>query len=456
MNGYLAVDIGASSGRHIFGWMENDKLFTEEVYRFQNEMKRENGALVWDMDALFEEVLNGIRACREQHKTPKTIAIDTWAVDYVLLDAQNHPILPVYAYRDARTKGVPQAVEKLISMDELYHRTGIQKQNFNTIYQLYCDQQAGRLENAAHFLMIPEYLSYRLTGICTKEYTNATTTNLVFADSCEWDEQTINTLSFPRRLFDPLKMPGTLIGSFTEEVKAAVGMDCNVVFCPSHDTASAVAACPLEENAIYLSSGTWSLIGVETKTCITNKEAQMHNYTNEGGIDLRYRFLKNIMGMWLFQNIKQNLHNEYSYDAMMQLAKSSQVVHYFDVNDPDLTAPEDMITIIREKLGDRSLPLADLLNCVYHSLAAAYGRAVDELEQITGRQFDRIHVIGGGSRDSYLNELVCRYTKRRVFSGPVEATAIGNLMSQIMADQTLSLAQARAVVSRSFDIKEVF
>ena len=233
-------------------------------------------------------------------------------------------------------------------------------------------------------------------------------------------------------------------------------MDCNVVFCPSHDTASAVAACPLEENAIYLSSGTWSLIGVETKTCITNKEAQMHNYTNEGGIDLRYRFLKNIMGMWLFQNIKQNLHNEYSYDALMQLAKSSRVVLYFDVNDPDLTAPEDMITVIREKLGDRSLPLADLLNCVYHSLAAAYGQAVNELEQITGRQFDRIHVIGGGSRDSYLNELVCRYTKKRVFSGPVEATAIGNLMSQIMVDQTLSLKQARAVVSRSFDIKEVF
>ncbi len=455
MDGDLAVDIGASSGRHIFGWMENGRLRIKEMYRFKNKMKHEGNALVWDVELLFEEVLNGIRACKEQNKIPKTLAIDTWAVDYVLLDEENHPILPVYAYRDMRTRGISETTEKHIPADELYHRTGIQKQNFNTIYQLYCDRCAGRLEKAAHFLMIPEYLSYRLTGKFAKEYTNATTTGLVSINSCEWNTQTIDALSLPRRLFDPLKMPGYSLGSFSNEVKSKVGMDCSVVFCPSHDTASAVASCPLEENALYLSSGTWSLIGTETAKCIVNKQAQMKNYTNEGGIDFRYRFLKNIMGMWLFQNIKQDLHDAYSYNALMRMAQSSHVIRYFDVNSSELTAPEDMISVIRKKLGEPDLPLSDLLNCVYHSLAAAYGQSVRELEEITGRKFDRIHIIGGGSQDSYLNQLVCRYTKKRVFAGPVEATAIGNLMSQIMTDCLLSLQQARDIVFRSFKIEEV-
>lgn len=297
MTYYLAIDIGASSGRHILGCVQNGKIELEEIYRFDNGIREENGRLVWDTAHLLREVKAGIARCKTLGKLPKTVAIDTWGVDYVLLDEAGNEILPAVSYRDSRTAAVQQQVHALLSPKTLYARTGIQHQFFNTIYQLFCDRQSGKLNGAAHVLMMPEYLSYRLTGVMKNEYTNATTTGLVNAQSKQWDSEILSTLGLPEKLFLPLSLPGTVVGGFKADVKAELGFDAAVLLAPSHDTASAVAACPLDDESVYLSSGTWSLIGTETLRPVLQNEAREANFTNEGGVEYRFRFLKNIMGM---------------------------------------------------------------------------------------------------------------------------------------------------------------
>lgn len=456
MDYYLAVDIGASSGRHILGYLEDGKLKLEEVYRFQNQMTEADGSLVWDIEGLTGEVLNGLRACRELGRIPKTVAIDTWGVDYVLLDESRREILPVYAYRDGRTQGIVKEVEDLLSAEELYARTGIQKQNFNTIYQLFCDRQSGRLERAKHFLMMPEYLAFRLTGKRKNEYTNATTTGLIHAESHDWDGEILGRLGIPQELFETPSLPGTAVGNFTPEVAKAVGFEAQVILCPTHDTASAVAACPLGERDVYLSSGTWSLIGMENREPVLTEESRAANFTNEGGIGYRFRFLKNIAGMWMFQNIRKNLGKRFSYDEMMEMAMKSSFRETIDVNAEEFSAPPDMIEAIRSYLGCPELPLGDVLNAVYHSLAKEYARSVRELEALTGKEARCIHIVGGGCVDVYLNKLTREYTGKPVFAGPKEATATGNILSQMMAEKAgFELENARELVRRSFEIKEI-
>ena len=357
MTYYLAIDIGASSGRHILGYIENGKLHLEEIHRFENYITNQNGTLVWDIEHLVSEVKKGIAKCKEIGKIPCTVAIDTWGVDYVLLDESKQEILPAVSYRDSRTNRVINKVESIISAEELYLKTGIQKQNFNTIYQLYADKLSGRLEDAKHFLMIPAYLSYKLTGIIKNEYTNATTTGMVNADTKQWDYEIIDKLSLPKHLFGTLDTPCTVIGNFTKEMQDYAGFDSTVIFAPSHDTASAVCACPIDDNSVYISSGTWSLIGVESLNPIVNEKSMAANFANEGGIDYRFRFLKNYMGMWLFQNVKKNLNNEFSYDDMMRLAMQSKRFEMIDTNAPDFLAPENMINAIRSYLKNESIPI---------------------------------------------------------------------------------------------------
>lgn len=448
MTYHLAVDIGASSGRHILGWIENGKLHTEEIYRFENNLLNKNGSLCWDIENLEHHVKAGIRECAKTGKIPETVAIDTWAVDYVLLDKNKRIISPVYCYRDSRTeKSIPE-VEKIISPERLYERTGIQKQTFNTVYQLYSDKMSGRLEKAEYFMMIPEYLSYCLTGIIKNEYTNASTTSMVNSETFTWDDEIISALRLKKELFGKLSMPCTEIGGFTIEMKEYAGFDAKVVFCPSHDTASAVAACPLDENTMYISSGTWSLIGTESKTPYKSPEAMKAGFTNEGGIEKNFRFLKNYMGMWLFQNIRRNLGKSISYDEMMNLAQQSGAYRYIDVNNAAFVAPENMLDAIKEYLNCPDMPLGEVINSVYHSLAKSYADAVRELEGITGKTVENIRIVGGGCKDSYLNALTAEYTKKPVSAGPVEATAIGNLISQVMyKNPEYSLKKARSLVS---------
>ena len=455
MTYYLAIDIGASSGRHILGYIDNGRLKLEEIHRFENYITNQNGTLVWDIEHLVSEVKKGIAKCKEIGKIPCTVAIDTWGVDYVLLDESKQEILPAVSYRDSRTNRVINKVESIISAEELYLKTGIQKQNFNTIYQLYADKLSGRLEDAKHFLMIPAYLSYKLTGIIKNEYTNATTTGMVNADTKQWDYEIIDKLSLPKHLFGTLDNPCNVIGNFTKEMQDYAGFDSTVIFAPSHDTASAVCACPIDDNSVYISSGTWSLIGVESLNPIVNEKSMAANFANEGGIDYRFRFLKNYMGMWLFQNVKKNLNNEFSYDDMMRLAMQSKRFEMIDTNAPDFLAPENMINAIRSYLKNESIPIEVVINSVYHSLAQSYKNAIDEIEKLAGKTIDNVFIVGGGSKDTYLNKLTAQYTGKKVVTGLSEATATGNLLSQIMYDKKISLAQARDIVKISFDIKEI-
>lgn len=452
---YLAIDIGASSGRHILGYVEKGKLSLEEIYRFDNNIKNQNGTLIWDIENLFAQVKAGIKKCKEIGKIPKTIAIDTWGVDYVLLDGSKNEILPVVSYRDSRTTEAAKEVNKIISQAELYSRTGIQKQDFNTIYQLYCDRKSGKLSNAKHFLMMPEYLSFKLTDEIRNEYTNATTTNLVNAESKQWDKYILDILGIPSEIFCSLSLPGTVVGGFTKSVRNEVGFDSVVILCTSHDTASAVAACPVDTESVYISSGTWSLFGTENMKPVLTEKALTANFTNEGGAEYRFRFLKNIMGMWLFQNIRRNIKKELTYDEMMSLAMTSTFTEKIDPNDNAFLAPENMIEAVRNYLCKPDLPLCDVLSSVYHSLAESYKKATEEIEDISGKQIKAIHIVGGGSKDKYLNKLTSEYTGKKVFTGLMEATATGNILSQIMSDKKINLTEARKIVKSTFDVKEV-
>ena len=437
------------------GHIENGKFCLEEIYRFDNSIKNENGTLVWDVEELFRQVKAGIVKCGELGKIPKTVAIDTWGVDYVLLDKNRKEILPAVSYRDSRTEESSKSLSEIISQSELYSRTGIQKQNFNTIYQLYADKESGKLNRAKHFLMIPEYLSFKLTGEMRNEYTEATTSNLVNAESKQWDKYILDRLGFPEDIFLPLSVPGTVVGSFTEKVKNEVGFESTVILAPSHDTASAVAACPIDDESVYISSGTWSLIGTENLFPVLSEKAQAANFANEGGIEYRFRFLKNIMGMWLLQNIRKNINKELSYDEMMNLAKESSFTEKIDPNDNSFLAPENMIEAVRSYLGKPDLPLCDVLSSIYHSLADSYRKAVEEIEDISGKELKAVHIVGGGSKDKYLNKLTAEYTGKKVFTGLMEATATGNLISQIMSDKKISLAEAREIIKSTFDVMEV-
>ncbi len=447
----LAIDMGASSGRHILGYIENDKLKLEEIYRFENGIVDIDGNLCWDVDHLFNEIKNGLKECKNRGITPDTVAIDTWGVDYVLLDKDKKEIMPVVAYRDSRTLGIPEEIDNIIPRKELYERTGIQATNYNSIYQLYCDKKSGKLDNAEYFLMMPEYFSFKLTGEIKNEYTLSTTGGLVNVNTFERDEEILAKLGIPQKIFTPLSLPGTVVGNLSEDIKAEVGFDTTVILCASHDTASAVAACSVGDNGIYISSGTWSLIGTENTYPVTQEKAMNSGFTNEGGIEHRYRFLENIMGMWLLQNIRKNLDKKYTYDEMMQMAMASDFIEYINPNAEDFLAPENMIEAIRNYLHKPELPIGDVLNSVYHSLAKAYDDAVNVVEEISNKKIDVINIVGGGCKDSYLNALTEKYTGKKVIAGPVEATAAGNIMVQLMyLDKSLDLTNARELIKNSF------
>lgn len=332
---FLAIDIGASSGRHIVGIEADGALQTDEVYRFPNGMQRENGHLIWDIEGIFQHVKAGLKAAFAKYPHIDSLSIDTWAVDYVLLK-DGAALLPCHAYRDERTQAVIDEVHQHMPFAELYRRTGIQFQPFNSIYQLYEDAKTGRLQQADDFLMVPEYLLYRLCGVKAREYTNATSTGLVSAATKEYDPEILRALSLPERLFPRLTQPGTVLGQLTPDVAREVGGQTRVVLCATHDTASAVEGIPMAENAPFLSSGTWSLLGAKIPAPITTPESMACNFTNEGGVGY-IRYLKNIMGLWIVQCIQKQL--GISFAEMVNLARTSHYEQIFNVNDPRFSAP---------------------------------------------------------------------------------------------------------------------
>ena len=460
-NYFLAIDIGASSGRHILGWLDNGKLNLKEIYRFKNGATNVNGKLIWDDKGLFSDIVSGLKKCKDDRTIPQSIGIDTWGVDYALLDENDNLLGEVFSYRDERTLSVIDEVFSIISEQELYQRTGIQKQVFNTIFQLYCDKKSGKLEKAKTFLMMPDYLHFLLTGVKRNEYTNASTTSMLNAKTRDWDYELIDKLGFNKDLFKPLSMPGTLVGKLKDEIAKEVGFDAEVYLPATHDTASAVMAVPSTDMPLYISSGTWSLFGVETPIEITTETARTSGFTNEGGYNKSVRFLKNIMGLWMIQCVKKEYNDKYSFVDFADLASEVKDFNSIvDVNDISFFAPTSMIDAIKDycKKTNQKVPntVGEVALCVYASLAHSYDLSVKQIQDIYNMEFNAINIVGGGCQNVLLNNLTAKYSGKKVIAGPVEATAIGNLLAQMLAKGEIdSLNQGKEIIKKSFDIKEI-
>ena len=467
MKYYLAIDIGASSGRHILGHLENGRMVTEEIWRFENNPIHRNGYDCWDLDSLWAGILDGLKACKAAGKIPETIGIDTWAVDFVLLDKEDKLIGEAVTYRDSRTEKMDKVFEKFIPFDLVYSRTGIQKQPFNTIYQLIAlkREHPEQLKEAEWLLMIPDYFNFKLSGVKQNEYTNATSTGMIYTITKAWDQGIVGALTFPWKLFRPLAMPGTVLGELNPEVQEMVGFNSTVILPATHDTASAFLAVPAkDDNAVYISSGTWSLLGVENDHAITTKESQKHNFTNEGGAWGRYRYLKNIMGLWMIQSVRRELNAAGGEWSFAQLAEEARKAEGFsavvDVNKECFLAPDSMIEAIKAECAatKQSIPatVGEIAQTIYSSLVLCYKEAIENLQTLTGKTYTSINIVGGGCQDSYLNERTAKATGLPVYAGPVEGTAIGNLLVQMIAAGELAdLQQGRETIRRSFEIKEI-
>lgn len=426
---YLAIDIGASSGRHIVGWTERGVIMTEEIYRFPNGVKERDGRLVWDIAELYEYVLRGIQEAFLRFPRIESLAIDTWGVDYVLMRGDQE-ILPCISYRDRRTESVIDEVHRLISFPQLYARTGIQFQPFNTIYQLYDDRKRGRLDGVTDFLMIPEYLGYKLTGVKMHEYTNATTTGLVNVETGEYDEQIISKLDLPSELFGKCYQPATVVGWLKPDIADRVGGQTKVVLCASHDTASAVEGIPMDANSPYISSGTWSLLGLKVPNAITDENSRNANYSNEGGVGY-IRYQKNIMGLWVVNRLRNELCPDKPFPRIVEEASRSSFHGCVNVNDPSFLSPESMKQAFFDLLAEKPQTESDYFRCAFYSLAQSYKSALEELRKNSGKDFKTLYIVGGGAKNALLNQLTEQVCQLKVKALPIEATAIGNIKIQI-------------------------
>jgi len=462
MDYYLAIDIGASSGRHILGSVENGKIKLEEIYRFENGISKIGNEYCWNIEQLFKDIKTGIKKCKEIGKIPKSIGIDTWAVDFVLLDQNDELLGNAVAYRDDRTEGMMEEAFKTIPQDMMYLYTGIQFQRFNTVYQLLSIKKNNPeiLDKAKTFLMIPDYLNFLLTGKKVNEYTNASSTQLVNSFERTWDTKILDELGINKNMFQEIKLPKTNLGNLRDELVEEFGFDMEVILPATHDTGSAfISSVCNDSDSIYLSSGTWSLIGVENRFPICVPQAMEYNFTNEGGIDYRYRFLKNIMGLWVIQEVRRNLDNKYSFVELVDLArKYIDFPSIVDVDDDRFLKPENMIEEIKLYCVEtnQKVPqeVGEIAQCVFNSLAHCYKKAVSNLEEVFEKEFKRINIFGGGCQNNLLNELVAKVTGKEVLAGPVEATAIGNIVAQLISKNVFKdLGEARQAIKESFDIK---
>ena len=420
---YLAVDIGASSGRHILGSVENGRMQLEEVYRFENGMHEKDGHLCWNVDYLFAEIKNGMKRCAQLGKVPESMGIDTWGVDFALVDAHGTQLGDSVGYRDHRTDGIRGKLDPIIGQEELYGRTGIQFQPYNTLNQLLAlkEESPKLLAMADAMLMTPDYFNYRLTGVKKQEYTIASTSQLLDLASGDWDRALIERLGLPDGMFLPVEMPGTLLGALLPEIEAEVGFSCKVVLIASHDTASAVMAVPsLSDKALYISSGTWSLMGCESSESANGSDSMEAGFTNEGGYGGRYRYLKNIMGLWMIQSVRKEIAPNRSFGEICEAASREKITSLVDCNDECFLSPESMVVAVQEYCRNTKqqvpVTLPELASVIYNSLAVCYAKTKTQIERLTGLQFDRIYIIGGGSQAKYLNELTAKYAKCEVQS----------------------------------------
>ena len=431
-NYYLAIDLGASGGRHIVGYLENGEIILEEVYRFKTLMEDSPDGLVWDHKRIFNEIKFGIKKAFKQYPNITSLAIDTWGVDYVLMNGEEE-IPPFYAYRNKRNVLASEKVNSLIPFPELYKLTGVQFASFNTIYQLYADKMDGRLDKATDYLMVPSYFTYKLTGKKVHEYTDESTGSLLNPFTKEYNNSLLEKLGLPKHLFNKMSLPGDYVGELLPEIQKEVGGNCKVILCASHDTASAFEAVDIDDDTVIISSGTWSLLGIKTPHPIISDKTLGANYTNEGGVGY-IRFLKNIMGMWINNSARLEMGLQQTYiDSNIDTVDYKET---FDVNDSSLLAPSSMKDAVL-KLLEKNPPKNDLefFASIYHSMAISYRNAIKELEGIVGKEYKKIMIVGGGAKNKFLNRLVEEITNKKVIAMPIEATALGNIKIQMKASK---------------------
>lgn len=460
---YLAIDLGAESGRAILGRFNGSALTIEEIHRFPNQPVEYGGSFHWDIARLWWEIQRALQQVRERELDG--VAVDTWGVDYALLGENGRLLENPYHYRDNRTTGMMDAVFRQVPADEIYAATGIQFMPINTLYQLYAAKlNTPRLLAAANRLVtIPDLFHYWLSGNAVCEFTNASTTQMVDPRTRTWATSLLERLQLPSHLPGPLVEPGTTIGTISPRVASTLSRT-PVIAPASHDTGSAVAAVSARDNTAFLSSGTWSLLGIELEGPLITPEAQRLNFTNEGGVCGTTRLLKNVMGLWLLQGCRKSWSTAGlipEYRAMARLAiREPAFQHIFNPDDERFLRPDDMLSAIDSYCldTDQQKPsnVGGYVRAVLESLALKYRRVVRELESLTGRRIEQIRIIGGGSQNDLLNQFTADATGKRVLSGPVEATALGNIAMQMLATGAIaSLAEGRRVVNASF-LTDVF
>lgn len=460
----LAFDFGASSGRAILGCFENGKLITEEIHRFSNDPVEIRGTLYWDILRLFHEIKQGILKCgNSRHQDIASVGIDTWGVDFGLLDKNGDLLGNPYHYRDSRTDGIMEEVFKIIPEEELYNRTGIQFMKLNTIFQLYSmkHHNSPLLREAKTLLLTPDLLNYFLTGKMTSEYSIASTTQMLDPHTGKWTYDVLERLDLPKDILTEIVPSGTVIGSVSDQIAKELGLEeVAVIATAGHDTQSAIVSVPADPgDFVYISCGTWSLMGVELDKPIINEKSDKLAFTNEGGVESKTTYLKNIMGLWLVQECKRQWARDsknLSYAQLEVLAGEAESFKSFiNPDDESFIAPGDMPGRIREYCKRTNQPVpqteGEIIKCIYQSLALKYRATVEDLEEILSKKLEVIHMVGGGIKDKMLCQFTANATARKVIAGPVEATAIGNLMVQAMAlGKVSTLQEARQVVKKSF------
>ncbi|MBR5239539.1 MAG: rhamnulokinase [Clostridia bacterium] len=457
----LAFDFGASSGRAIIGSYDDNKISLKEVHRFPNDPVYVGGTLYWDVLRLLFEIKQGILAAHHNGGFD-SIGIDTWGVDFGLIDKDGRLLENPVHYRDSRTDTIMEEVFQIVPKEEIYQKTGTQFMNFNTIFQLYylAKYRKDLLDRADCFLLFPDLLAYFLTGEKTVEYTHASTTQLINAETREWDFDLIDKLGIPRRLFPNIVKPGTQKGMLSKEICDELGVP-SVPVCAvgSHDTASAVMAVPSEkEDFIYISCGTWSLFGTEAKEPYINEKSQKYNLTNEGGYNDTIRFLKNIMGLWLIQESRRQWIREgfaVTYGDLEKEALAEEAFKCFiDSDYPIFGKPGNLPLHIKEycKNTNQYVPerRGEVMRCIYESLALKYRYAFENIQDVTGKKYEVIHIVGGGTKDNLLCQMTANSCGVDVVAGPIEATALGNVAAQLIAGGDIKdLKEARQIIKNS-------
>ena len=464
---YLAADFGGGSGRVIAGWLQDGKLVMEEVHRFGNRQVRLGNHVHWDFPALFEDMKVGLKKAAAKGYEVESIGVDTWGVDFGLIDRDGQLIGNPVCYRDARTAGMTEKLFETLSPTEHYATTGIQVMEINTLAQLLSIKGTAQLESAEHLLFMPDLFSYFLTGKANNEYCIASTSELLDAKRRDWSWETIEALGLPKHIFGEIVMPGTVRGELRKDIAEETGLgDVKVIAVGSHDTASAVAAVPAIEGdgpVAFLSSGTWSLLGLELPEPILTEEARKAEFTNEGGVGGRIRFLQNITGLWIMQRLMaewKERGEEQTFAELLPAAEQAVINAYIPVADAAFMNPASMEQAICDycKLTSQSVPQtkAEITRCVLQSLAAKYKEAIEGVNPMLPQSLSRLHIIGGGSQNALLNQLTANALGVPVWEGPVEATAMGNILVQAMAAGEVSDIEALRSIVRSSVTPRIF